>query len=66
MVSYWIVVLTGLRATVTDYVLAPLAQAAGVEKKNLQVRFAEQAWVSIYATVFFTLGMVIGINRGYL
>lgn len=58
MVSYWIVVLTGLRAAVMDYVLVPLAQAAGVEKKNHQIRFAEQAWVLIYATVFFSLGMV--------
>lgn len=58
MVSYWIVVLTGLRAAVMDYVLAPLAQAAGVEKKNHQVRFAEQAWILIYYTVFYSLGMV--------
>lgn len=61
MVSYWIVVLIGLRAAVMDYILAPLAQAAGVEKKNHQVRFAEQAWVLIYSTTFFSLGMVIRI-----
>lgn len=58
MVSYWIIVLTGLRAAVMDYVLAPIAQAAGVEKKNHQVRFTEQAWVLIYSSAFFSLGMV--------
>ena len=57
--------LTGLRAAVMDYVLVPAAQAAGVAKKKDIIRFAEQAWVFIYSTVFFSLGMVrfIGSNR---
>lgn len=58
MVAYWIVVLTGLRAAVMDYVLMPLAQTAGIEKQKEKVRFAEQAWIFIYYAVFFSLGMV--------
>lgn len=65
MVSYWIIVLTGLRAAVMDYVLAPIAQAAGVEKKNHQVRFTEQAWVLIYSSVFFSLGMFLMYHSNY-
>lgn len=56
--SYWIVVLTGLRAAVMDYALMPLAKAAGIEKKKDRVRFVEQAWIFIYGAVFFSLGMV--------
>lgn len=58
MVVYSIIVLTGLRAGILDYLLMPLAQLAGVHKKKDKVRFAEQAWILIYDSVFWTLGMV--------
>lgn len=57
-VLYWIVVFTGLRAAVMDYILAPLAQMAGIERTKEKVRFAEQAWICVYATAFWSLGMV--------
>lgn len=58
MVTFWIIVLTGLRAAVMDYVLAPIAQASGIKKQKEKVRFAEQAWIFIYVSVFFPLGLV--------
>lgn len=58
MVLYSIIVLTGLRAATMDYALMPLAQLAGVTKKKEKVRFAEQAWVLIYDSTVFSLGMV--------
>lgn len=58
MVSYWIVVFTGLRAAVMDYLLKPLAKKGGVKTERDQTRFAEQAWLLIYCSVFWTLGMV--------
>ena len=58
LVSYWIVVFTGLRASVMDYILMPLATKGGVKTKRDQTRFAEQAWLLIYYSVFWTLGMV--------
>lgn len=58
LVFYWIIVFTGLRAAVMDYVLEPLAQAAGIDKKKDKVRFAEQAWIFIYYTASWCLGMV--------
>lgn len=57
-VVYWIIVLTGSRAAVMDYILMPIAKIASIEKKMERLRFAEQAWVLIYETVFFSLGMV--------
>lgn len=57
-VVFWIVVFTGLRATVMDYILYPLASFGGIKTKKEKVRFAEQAWLLIYYTVFWTLGMV--------
>lgn len=58
MVSFYIVVFTGLRASVMDYILMPLATKGGVKSKRDLTRFAEQAWLLIYYTVFWTLGMV--------
>jgi hypothetical protein len=58
MVLLWIVVFTGLRAAVMDYVLKPFAQWAGVTNNKTQTRLAEQAWMLLYYIVFWTLGMV--------
>ena len=41
-----------------DYLLTPLAQIAGIEKKKGRVRFAEQAWIFLYYSAFWSLGMV--------
>jgi acyl-CoA-dependent ceramide synthase len=58
MVSFYIVVFTGLRAAAMDYILMPLAAKGGVKSKRDLTRFGEQAWLLIYYTVFWTLGMV--------
>lgn len=58
MVSFWIVVFTGLRAAVMDYILMPFAKEGGVRTERDQTRFAEQAWLLIYYVFFWPLGMV--------
>ena len=58
LIFYWIVVFTGLRAGMMDYVLTPLAQLAGIGKKKARVRFAEQAWIFLYYSAFWSIGMV--------
>jgi acyl-CoA-dependent ceramide synthase len=58
MVFFWIVVFTGLRAAVIDYILMPFARKGGVKTARDQTRFAEQAWLLVYYTVFWPLGMV--------
>ena len=58
MVFYWVVVFTGLRVAVMDYILMPLAETANITKKKERIRFAEQAWISIYDGAFWSLGMV--------
>ena len=58
LVFYWIIVFTGLRVAVMNYILEPLAHLANIHKKKDKVRFAEQAWVFIYDTAFWCLGMV--------
>jgi len=57
-VFFWIVVLVGLRAAVMDHILKPLVRMGGIESKKAGARFAEQAWVMIYATTSWILGMV--------
>ena len=58
MVSFWIIVFTGLRVAVMDYLLVPLAQKVGISKKKEKIRFAEQAWILLYPSLFWSLGMV--------
>jgi acyl-CoA-dependent ceramide synthase len=58
MVFYWMVLFTGLRASVMDFVLIPFARWGGVEGKKATTRFAEQAWLMIYASTFWSIGMV--------
>lgn len=58
MVSYWVVIFTGLRAAVMDYILMPLAKKGGVKTERDKIRFAEQAWLMVYYCVFWPLGMV--------
>jgi very-long-chain ceramide synthase len=57
-VALWICIFTGLRVAVMDYILMPLALMGGIKKKKTQVRFSEQAWLVVYYTVFWPLGMV--------
>ncbi|OCL10728.1 longevity assurance proteins LAG1/LAC1 [Glonium stellatum] len=64
-VAFWIVVFTGLRVAVMDYILYPLAGLGGIKAKKEKVRFAEQAWLLVYYTVFWTLGMYIMYNSAY-
>ena len=49
---------TGLRAAVMDFILVPAAHMAGIQKKKEKDRFAEQAWILVYDTAFWSLGMV--------
>lgn len=58
MVVFWVVCFTGLRAGVMEYFLDPFALKRGIKLKSTRVRFAEQAWLFIYYSVFWTVGMV--------
>ena len=58
LVVFWLVVFSGLRAAVMDYVLTPLAYLLGLENTKDKTRFAEQAWILIYDSTFWSLGMV--------
>ncbi|KAI4232046.1 MAG: hypothetical protein LQ349_005233 [Xanthoria aureola] len=59
LVAFWLVVFTGLRAVVMDYILTPLAYLLGLHNQKDKTRFAEQAWVLIYDSTFWSLGMYI-------
>ncbi|OJD35110.1 nuclear protein localization protein 4 [Diplodia corticola] len=64
-VFFGIVVFTALRAATMDYVLKPLARLGGIQKKKATVRFAEQGWLLVYCSIFWTLGMYINYNSSY-
>ena len=58
LVLFSIIVLMGLRAATLDYILLPIAQLQGITKRKEKIRFAEQAWILLYGSIFWTLGMV--------
>ncbi|TVY48560.1 Sphingosine N-acyltransferase-like protein [Lachnellula occidentalis] len=65
MVFFWITVFTGLRAAVIDHILIPFAKKGGVKTARDQTRFAEQAWLLVYYTIFWPLGMYILVRSDY-
>lgn len=58
LVGYWIILFTFLRAMAVDYVFMPFARKRGISANKDLVRFAEQAWLFVYYSIFWTLGMV--------
>jgi len=64
-ISFCIVLFTGLRAGVMEYILAPLAKHWGISKRKDVVRFSEQAWMLTYYLVFWSLGVYIYANSQY-
>jgi acyl-CoA-dependent ceramide synthase len=57
-VLLWIVIFTGLRAAVMEHLLGPLARLNGIKTRRGLVRFKEQAWLVMYCTCSWSLGMV--------
>lgn len=57
-VVFWTVAFTGLRVAVMDYMLDPLARLGGIKTKKGLDRFKEQAWLIVYYTISWSLGMV--------
>lgn len=58
MIPFFVVLFTGLRAAVMEYVLAPIGKAMGVRKTKQLTRFSEQSWLLVYYSVFWTMGVV--------
>ena len=50
-IAFCIVLLTGLRAGVMEYVLAPIARVGGLLKSKEVTRFSEQAWLTTWCFV---------------
>jgi acyl-CoA-dependent ceramide synthase len=57
-VALGIVIFTGLRVFVMEYILDPIARFNGIKTKKGLVRFKEQAWLVCYCTCSWSLGMV--------
>ncbi|KAF1999048.1 longevity-assurance protein-like protein [Amniculicola lignicola CBS 123094] len=64
-VAFGVVVFTGVRVLVMDYVLDPLARMGGIKGKKNLTRFKEQAWLVCYCTCFWSLGMYISYNSDF-
>lgn len=58
LISFFIVLFTGLRAACMEYMLAPLGRSRGISKRKDLTRFTEQGWLFVYYSVFWTMGAV--------
>lgn len=58
IISFFIVLFTGLRASTMDYLLAPFAKSRGITLRKGIIRFTEQAWMLVYYSVFWPMGVV--------
>lgn len=58
LISFCVVLFTGLRAACMEYVLAPFAKRRGLVKQKEVTRLSEQAWMVIYYTIFWCFGLV--------
>ncbi|KAI0861550.1 longevity-assurance protein [Xylaria cubensis] len=64
-VSFCVILFCGIRAGSMEYVLSPLARWCGQTNKKRITRFAEQGWMLMYNTVFWSLGMYIYTTSPY-
>ncbi|PSN66382.1 longevity assurance proteins LAG1/LAC1 [Corynespora cassiicola Philippines] len=64
-VFFWLVIFTGMRSAVMDYVLKPLALRGGIHRKKAMQRFSEQGWLVIYYTLSFGVGMRLWMSSKY-
>ncbi|KAF2107765.1 longevity-assurance protein-like protein [Lophiotrema nucula] len=58
-VALWLVIFTGLRVVVMEYIFDPLARLGGLRGRKALVRFKEQAWLVCYCTCSWSLGMYL-------
>jgi acyl-CoA-dependent ceramide synthase len=52
-----VIAFTAVRAIFIEWILRPLAKATGLKKKA-SLRFAEQAWLVVYDTTYWSYGVV--------
>ncbi|PHH91665.1 hypothetical protein CDD83_10750 [Cordyceps sp. RAO-2017] len=64
-VAFCIVLFTGLRAGTMEHILAPFGRLQGLARRKVLTRFSEQAWLLIYYSLFWTLGMYIYSTSPY-
>ena len=57
-IFFCIILFTGLRAATLEYMFAPYAKSKGMTKRKDITRFSEQAWLLIYYSFFWSLGLV--------
>lgn len=59
LVASWIIYFTAFRAFMLDYVLLPLAGSCGIGRRKGKVRFAEQAYMLTYYTIYWSWGVYL-------
>merc|ERR1711939_364052 len=62
--SFWTIVFSLIRQTVTLYVVAPVARKLGIRGESKTVRFMEQGYAFIYFTVTGSLGLYVMSRQG--
>ncbi|KAI2639218.1 TLC domain-containing protein [Xylaria nigripes] len=61
-ITFCIVLFTGLRAGLMEHIFAPLAKQWGLKKRKDMTRFSEQAWLLVYYSFFWPIGVYLYYN----
>ncbi|KAI1323600.1 TLC domain-containing protein [Xylariaceae sp. FL0255] len=61
-IAFCIVLFTGLRAALMEHAFAPLAKQWGLTKRKDMTRFSEQAWLLVYYSFFWPMGLYLYYN----
>jgi len=63
LVLGFMVFFTAIRAASLDYMLSPLAARLGITKTKTQTRFAEQSYMIIYYTLYWSWGLRLFVHH---
>ncbi|KAH6606979.1 longevity assurance s lag1 lac1 [Trichoderma cornu-damae] len=64
-VTFFLILFTGLRDGLMNYVLSPLGRRCGISNRKDAARFAEQTWMILYYCVIWPLGIYLWCSSPY-
>ncbi|GAA5829750.1 hypothetical protein JCM5353_002218 [Sporobolomyces roseus] len=65
IIAWWVIAFWFLREALMKWAFGPLARRCGIKQKRSVVRFAEQSWMLLYPTIFWSLGFYINQTSEY-
>ncbi|GAA5958078.1 hypothetical protein JCM3765_002801 [Sporobolomyces pararoseus] len=65
VIAWWVIAFWFLREALMKWAFIPFARRCGIKQKRSVIRFAEQSWMLLYPSIFWSLGMYINQTSEY-